>query len=36
MSEFALQKTIDDWHDSLNETIDKFKSTEARWTLETL
>ena len=36
LSEFALQKTIDDWHASLNDTIEKFRNKKIRWTLETL
>jgi len=36
LSEFALQNTIDAWHDSLNDTIEKHKSTKSRWSLETL
>ncbi|MBT7912542.1 glycosyltransferase family 4 protein [Candidatus Bathyarchaeota archaeon] len=36
LSEFTLQKTIDDWHDSLNETLTRFHSGKPRWTCETL
>jgi len=36
LSEFSLQTTIDQWHDSLNETIERFRNRKHRWTLETL
>ena len=34
LSEFGYQKTVDDWHDSLNETISNWKNTYKRWTCE--
>lgn len=36
LSEFDLQKTIDAWHESLNEVIDNFRKSSVRWTLESL
>ena len=35
LSEFNIFDTVNDWHDSLNETIERFKS-EKKWTIEQL
>jgi glycosyltransferase involved in cell wall biosynthesis len=35
-SEFNLQKTVDLWHDSLNDTIDNWKSDYKPWNITTL
>jgi len=34
LSEFSYQKTVDDWHDSLNKTIENWKSNYDRWVCE--
>jgi len=36
LSEFAYQDTVDAWHESLNDTIDNWKSRYQRWECNTL
>jgi glycosyltransferase involved in cell wall biosynthesis len=33
-SEFAYQKTIDDWHDTMKETIENWKTRHSRWNVK--
>ena len=36
LEEFAYQKTIDDWHDTLNSTIENWKSNKKKWECRTI
>ena len=35
LEEFSYQKTIDDWHDSLTDTIDNWKNRRKTLKMET-
>jgi len=35
-SEFSYQKTIDLWHETMLDTLEKFKSNKDRWTIHTI
>lgn len=31
LSEFSYQKTVDDWHQTMKDTIENWRSTYKRW-----